>query len=244
MEKPNPFRDIKTCDSYMELGIFTLVIIAAQVASLLLTALAAERFGVVPDTYEAMIPAFIFTAGLSLRALSDVGVSLRAAWEDWQANAWEDFRKALKYMAGYAAVLLAMALALLAAWVLFGAGMETAVEKVASTSAAQTVSAKALSVSAFRFGLLLLSTCVVAPVAEELFFRRLVFTALRRRQGFWPSAVWSGLLFSLFHGWGAPATLPVGIYLAWVYERERRLPVNIMLHGMVNFLMMTYKVFS
>lgn len=244
MDKPNPFRDIKTADSYLELGIFTLVVIVAQVVSLLLTGLAADRFGFKPDTYEAMIPAFLFTAGLCWKVLADFGVSFRAAWEDWQAKAGQDLLKALKYLAGYAAVLLVMFAALLAVYALIGESFLGAMDKVASTSEGQTASAKALSVSVFRYGLLLLSTCAIAPVVEELFFRRLVFTALRRRNGFWPSAFWSALLFALFHGAGAPVTLPVGIYLAWVYERERRLPVNIMLHAMVNFLMMTYKVFS
>ncbi len=244
MDKPNPFAGIKTCGSLAELGVFIAVIFAAQVAVLLLASLAADRFGFRPDTYEVMIPAFLLSAWLSWRALSGLGVSFRAAWADWQANAVPDLFKALKYLAGYAAVLLAIGAALFAFYALMGEGFLGAMDKVSATSAAQTASAKALSVSAFRFGLLLLSACVVAPVAEELFFRRIVFASLRGRYGFWPSAFWSGLLFAVFHGWGAPVTLPVGVYLAWVYERERRLPVNIMLHGLVNFLMTSYKVFS
>lgn len=244
MDNSNPFRDIKTADSYLELGMFTGLIVIVQVATILIARETASPFGIELDPYEAMIPAFIFTAGLCWRVLADFGVSARSAWADWQAKAGQDLRKALKYLAGYGAVLLVMFAALMAVYALIGESFLGVMDKVAATSEAQTVSAKALSVSAFRYGLLLLGTCIIAPVAEELFFRRLVFTALRRRSGFWPSAFWSGLLFALFHGGGAPVTLPVGIYLAWVYERERRLPVNIMLHAMVNFLMMNYKVFS
>lgn len=244
MEERNPFAGIKTYDNLRHLLALTGFILLAQLAALLAAALAAKFAGLRLDTYEAIIPAFVLTGYISLTVLEGLGVSWREAWRDWQANAAGDLLKALKYLAGYAGVLLVMLAALTAAYHLIGDGFLGAMDKVASTSEGQTSSAKALSVSSFRFGLLLLSTCVIAPVVEELFFRRIVFTTLRRRSGFWPSAFWSGLLFALFHGWGAPVTLPVGIYLAWVYERERRLPVNIMLHAMVNFLMMSYKVFS
>lgn len=244
MDNPNPFAGIKTYDNLRHLLALTGFILLAQLAALLAAALAAKFAGVRLDTYEAIIPAFALTGYISWTVLEGLGVSWREAWRDWQAKAAGDLLKAFKYLAGYAAVLLLMLAALTAAYNLIGDGFLDAMDKVGSTSAAQTASAKALSVSAFRYGLLLLSTCAIAPVVEELFFRRIVFTTLRLRYGFWPSAFWSGLLFALFHGAGAPVTLPVGIYLAWVYERERRLPVNIMLHAMVNFLMMNYKVFS
>ena len=40
---------------------------------------------------------------------------------------------------------------------------------------------------------------VLAPVAEELFFRGFLFAGLRTRWSLWPAAITSGLIFGLVH---------------------------------------------
>ncbi len=244
MEEKNPFEGIKTYDSYKHVWQLTAFVLFMQVLTYLLASLAAHFFGVELDPFEAIIPAFILTAYISWTVLAGLGVAWRPAWADWQANAGRDVLKAFKYLAGYAGVLLAMGGVLLAGYYFLGDRLAEVMKPVSAANASQDLSVETLSGSSFRFLLLLLSSCVVAPVVEELFFRRIIFTTLRLKRGFWFSAFWSGLLFAVFHGGAALVTLPVGIYLAWVYERERRLPVNIFLHGMVNFLAVLYKTFG
>jgi membrane protease YdiL (CAAX protease family) len=52
------------------------------------------------------------------------------------------------------------------------------------------------------FGVL---TCLVAPLAEELFFRGFMFSVLAGRLGVWVGAAITGVIFGLIHLPGAPA---------------------------------------
>jgi len=84
--------------------------------------------------------------------------------------------------------------------------------------------------------LLFLLIAVVAPIAEECFFRGMLYPLLRQR---WSAPVaigLNGLLFSLIHV--IPVILPglffVGIVLAWVRERSGSLWPCICLHALQN----------
>lgn len=92
--------------------------------------------------------------------------------------------------------------------------------------------------SAFAFAGAAFLVCVVAPIAEELFFRGYLFGALRRR-GLAVAALVSGTAFGLAHLGGSPlgfivplATL--GIVLALLYERTGSLYPPIALHAINN----------
>jgi uncharacterized protein len=84
---------------------------------------------------------------------------------------------------------------------------------------------------------------VAAPIAEELFFRGLLFRGFRARYGFLVSALASSLFFGLVHyqpaawqNWVLLCSLLafVGFALAWVYERSRNLLTNIAAHATFN----------
>lgn len=77
---------------------------------------------------------------------------------------------------------------------------------------------------------------LVVPVAEEIFFRAVLFKWLRRSLGFWPAAVISALTFGAAHGEIsiAVATGVLGLVLAWVYERSRSLWPAILIHAINN----------
>ena len=92
--------------------------------------------------------------------------------------------------------------------------------------------------------LLVAGSVLIAPFAEELFFRGMVFAALRSRMEFWPAAGISGGLFALSH---LQSTLqgyllviliifPLGMLLAWVYERRRTLLVPVLVHATFNLV--------
>ena len=85
----------------------------------------------------------------------------------------------------------------------------------------------------------------IAPFAEELFFRGVLFRALADRRGFWVGAIVSGLLFGIVHvptgqqDVADTLVLPIvmtftGIGLAWIYERRRSLLAPIAAHIVFN----------
>jgi uncharacterized protein len=76
---------------------------------------------------------------------------------------------------------------------------------------------------------------VVAPVAEEFFFRGFFFTALRNWRGLWPAAIGTGVVFGAIHGSSSDAAflLPLaffGFTLCLLYEKTRSLYPCIALH--------------
>jgi uncharacterized protein len=92
--------------------------------------------------------------------------------------------------------------------------------------------------SAFAFAAAGFLVCVVAPVAEEVFFRGFLFGALRRR-GLVVAALVSGLAFGLAHVASSPIGFIVplgtlGVMLALLYERTGSLYPSIGLHTLNN----------
>jgi membrane protease YdiL (CAAX protease family) len=76
----------------------------------------------------------------------------------------------------------------------------------------------------------------VAPVCEELFFRGILFTVLRRRMAFWPAALIDGVLFGFVHGSLVivPVLAALGIMFCYVYERTGSIFPTIALHSLNN----------
>jgi CAAX protease family protein len=82
---------------------------------------------------------------------------------------------------------------------------------------------------------------VVAPMAEEFFFRGFFYGALRNWKGPWPAAVLTGLVFGAIHLGSAEAAflLPLGFFgfsLCLLRERTGSLYPGIALHCMNNSL--------
>jgi membrane protease YdiL (CAAX protease family) len=86
-----------------------------------------------------------------------------------------------------------------------------------------------------------LLVCVIAPIAEEFFFRGYFFTALRSWKGVWPAAIITGVVFGAIHAGSAPVGYLVplavfGIVLCVVYWRTGSLYPCISLHALNNSL--------
>lgn len=85
----------------------------------------------------------------------------------------------------------------------------------------------------------LLSACVLAPVAEEIFYRGVLFRGLARHFGFWLSAGVSTLAFVLAHSYdifGQATIAMVGLTLVVVYRTTGSLATAIGLHALYNFM--------
>lgn len=84
----------------------------------------------------------------------------------------------------------------------------------------------------------LLSACILAPIAEEIFYRGLLLRGLERRFGFWISASVVTLAFSLAHSYDAFGLISVGMVgfvLLVVYRTTGSLTTVILIHALYNF---------
>jgi membrane protease YdiL (CAAX protease family) len=84
--------------------------------------------------------------------------------------------------------------------------------------------------------LVVLAVVIVAPVAEEAFFRGVVFNAWRREAGRRWAFFGSAALFAAIH-LSLLSLLPIfllGIGLAWVYDRTKSLLAPMVMHATVN----------
>lgn len=77
---------------------------------------------------------------------------------------------------------------------------------------------------------------VVAPLAEEIFFRGFLYRSLRDRIGLGPAAVVSSALFAVAHI--RPIIMPsifvLGLVLSWSLERRDSLATCVVAHGLFN----------
>jgi uncharacterized protein len=78
---------------------------------------------------------------------------------------------------------------------------------------------------------------VIAPFVEEMFFRGVLFQALRQSMGWNKAAVLASLVFALFHLDPAALipTFALGYAFAYVYNRTNSIWPGILLHFSVNF---------
>jgi len=85
----------------------------------------------------------------------------------------------------------------------------------------------------------LISYTLLAPIFEELVFRGVLFTTLRRRLGPWMSILISSAIFSLAHGYGSVGSVTIflsGILWAWAYEKSGSVLPGMAAHALNNSL--------
>lgn len=96
------------------------------------------------------------------------------------------------------------------------------------------------------FAALVFAVVVIAPAAEEFFFRGLVYGWLRGRLGPWPSSLIAGLLFAAAHAdWTlVPPLWLLGVGLCWLYERSGSLWPSAAAHAALNGLAVVLTIVS
>lgn len=91
----------------------------------------------------------------------------------------------------------------------------------------------------YQFFILLFLGMVTAPIAEELFYRGMVYPAVRSWLGPWWGAILAGSVFGLAH-WDLWRTIPLaagGALLCYFYEKTGSIWVTVLAHGTWNGLM-------
>jgi membrane protease YdiL (CAAX protease family) len=85
--------------------------------------------------------------------------------------------------------------------------------------------------------------CVLAPITEELTFRGLGFTLLRRL-GSWAAVVLTAIAFGLAHGLveALPVLVAFGLGLAYIRLRQDSVLPGILLHGLFNAIALAFAV--
>lgn len=242
MKEHDPFSGISACDSYryiFELFLFTAAFTLTLAIAALLVFNRLLNFNLDATEVISLIQGTVYIL-LCLHVLKAQGANVQAVWKDWNANAGSDALCALKYYAAYLLLIGAMLLA--AMFALHPSGTQSAAVNLAAREDIYAAARHIMGGARLRFGLLLFSFCILAPIGEELFFRRIVYTALRKRLGFLRALFASSVLFSATHGAAALTVFPVSLLLGYAYEKRRRLPVNIMLHGLINIFALAIRL--
>lgn len=93
--------------------------------------------------------------------------------------------------------------------------------------------------------LFLIGTCAITPIIEETFYRSLLYTEARKHLGYYPSLILVSITFGLFHSNILLATID-GFFLTYVFDKEKDLGTNILLHGLLNafFIGITFSLQS
>ena len=94
--------------------------------------------------------------------------------------------------------------------------------------------------SIYSAAVMVFLVAVVAPLAEELLFRGLLYRWIAERFGMWIGLVISSLIFSSMHGilLLIPPLFVVGCLLAWLYEKSGSVLPCIVMHGVFNGIML------
>ncbi len=98
----------------------------------------------------------------------------------------------------------------------------------------------------WQFGLVAATAAVLAPVAEEIYFRGYVFRAYREQKGPLQAYLFSSGLFAVVH-FNLPALLPifaVGLFLAYLYHRTGSILPGMIAHAFNNAVAFAFLYFA
>lgn len=178
-----------------------------------------------------------------------IGIRIPETIARWRREWREHLRIANRYFLLYAggmalvvAILSAIYLGLEAAG-LISAGLADALEGAAGAGGGVSELRSLLGSSVVRFAMSVLVACGIAPIIEEVFFRRFLFVALRKRMAFVWALLLTTITFMSVHTNPALGAIG-GIYLGYVYEKGKSLPANILVHACVNSVVTFLAVFS
>ncbi len=146
-----------------------------------------------------------------------------------------DFINAVKYFALIALGIVAL-LSVAAGFLLLASNLNPVVANFYKgvTNTASIMSPTQIFPQAFssptRTFFYLTTVCAIAPIAEEIFYRRFLFVFLRKKYCKVTAIVVSGIIFGIGHFEGFIVATLMGIILAYVYEKEDKLTIPVLIH--------------
>lgn len=200
--------------------------------------------GIPIETMQRSLTVYLIQGSIFLisafLALSIIGISCKSFFAEATRNINADIKTAVKYFSAYAVVAAAIILLIsLAGVVLMKSGSITLDSLSSSTPNPARLAERAYLLSLINYPLklfiYLFAISIIIPIEEEIFFRRLLFTSLRRKISFAYSLLISSAIFGIVHpGNGFGSALINGLFLGWVFERTQNIYVNILIHGLIN----------
>lgn len=180
--------------------------------------------------------AFIFAA---LYALKSLGVDLVKAFRHHNSMVSVSLRSAVKYLL----VIFALG-ALVSALVLFADFVLTKLGVMSQDSFGNLLIPEPSKQSGYISGNLIGSpariflfffvSCLLAPIGEELVFRRLLYVSLRKRFSAGISLLVSSVVFGVFHGGNWFVAFGKGLVFGYEYEKTGNILAVVFLHMLVN----------
>jgi len=224
-------------DSKISWGLleFVLVYGGVYILGLLYAALNAKSGGVVPllgmpDTeFNAFIVAFIFQTAATVMLIWLFTVVINhATWRDLGVR-WSSGRDFIVYgfLAGLGLLVLVMIMSVILA------RLQPDIKPQDFERILRTVHGTRGFVGMLVMG------CVLAPLAEELLFRGMLYPAVRKYLGPTGGAIAAGLIFGLVH-WDIWRAIPLaigGTLLCYIYEKTGSILVSALAHGTWNGIM-------
>lgn len=149
----------------------------------------------------------------------------------------------ISYSALYFA-LLALLGAVLASLVILSAKTSgVTVADIIKNSGGSPAFPQAVLESKWRMFMYFTGFCFMVPVAEELFFRGLLYESLKSKFKPKAAAVLSAFIFAAGHINNFAMSFISGLYLAFVYEKGRNLTAAIIVHSTINIAALLVMIF-
>lgn len=193
-----------------------------------------ERYGFNNSVQAYLRPLLFYSFALvcaSAAILKKIGVDFIKTSEDWSANFRKDVLLGLAYF-GFFLLLMCF---------LCGIGYPWRLPQSASQEMMVRIVCGNPLVSLIFLG----SLCVIVPLGEEIFFKRLLYVGVRQEMRVLKSIALCSLLFSLIHP--KSGLLPILLFSPityYMYEKHKRLFANIVLHSLINFTAVLSSVFN
>lgn len=227
-ELKNGFKGIVSIKSAHWVALFLVIQAALLTLMLKLNLQQYAQADSAPGFFLAAVPQAFVMLTLSLLILKRLGVDFTRTWQNWSTNFKHDIKLGALYFTGCLALILLINLT----------GYPWTLPKDKSSQ---------LIYNALHWGTpsflgFLLLTCVITPLAEELFYKRLLYVGVRKEMPALKAITLCSLLFALIHPVSTFLLVLTGNLLTYyLYEKHKRLFANIVLHSLMNFFVILNK---
>lgn len=218
--------------AFMTSFLFPLVIFSPLIIAKILNLPLAEHIGMTADNFGLFV---IVSQAISLVVtLILIASKLRKLDLPWSKVGLKRFKifQAVRYVGGYYVIIfgLLMLLAIIAS--------SLGVQPPATTDG-ETGGTKLLEFMG-SFWLTFALSVILAPIIEEIIFRGVLFPAISKRYGLVSGVVISSFVFTLVHidPINMISVLPLGVFLAIMYQRTGSIYPGMMLHASWNFMVL------